>query len=139
VLDLHAGAEYLKTRPDVRGGGMGIVGFCIGGRLAMLYADRYHDIKAVVPYHPGHMQAAEVAHVRAPVQIHLGTADRHVPVAWITELEATFRKQGTPVEVFLYEGADHGFLAYTRPFYRPDDAVKSWQRTVEFLNRNLKR
>ena len=137
--DIRAGADYLKTQRFVKGGGMGIIGFCSGGRRAMLYADRYHETKAVVPYHPARMKAEEVARVKAPVQIHQGTADRHIPVTWIRELEEIFRKQGTPVEVYLYEGADHGFLAYTRPYYRPDDAVLSWKRTVEFLNKHLKR
>ena len=137
--DIRAGAEYLRTRKDVRRGPAGILGFCYGGRLAMLYAASYHDVGAVVPYHPGRMQADEIAAIRAPVQIHCGTADRNVPLAWIRELEEAFRKQGTPVEVFFYEGADHGFLAYTRPYYHADHALVAWRRTVDFLNRNLRR
>jgi dienelactone hydrolase len=38
----------------------------------------------------------------------------------------------------MYEGADHGFLAYTRRFYRPDDAKLAWKRTTEFLGKHLK-
>lgn len=139
LRDIRAGADYLKSQPFVKGDAAGIIGFCSGGRRAMLYAARYDDAKAVVPYHPARMKAEEVAPLKAPVQIHQGTADRHIPVAWIKELEETFRKQGTPVEVYLYEGADHGFLAYTRPYYKPDYAALSWRRTVEFLNNNLKR
>lgn len=138
LADIRAGADYLKSQRFVKGGGMGIIGFCSGGRRAMLYGDHYKDIKAVVPYHPARMEASEVAHVKAPVQIHSGTADRHIPVAWIRELEQVFRKQGTVVEAYLYEQADHGFLAYTRPYYRPDHAQLAWKRTVEFLNRHLK-
>ena len=137
IGDIRAGADYLRAQRFVKAGAMGIVGFCSGGRRAMLYADRYHDIKAVVPYHPATMKPAEVAQLKVPVQIHLGTADRHIPVADIKELEKVFRKQGTPVEVFLYEGADHGFLAYTRPYYRVDAAVLSWRRTVSFLRGRL--
>lgn len=139
VQDVRAGADYLKTQSFVKSGGMGIIGFCSGGRRAMLYANRYDDIKAVIPYHPARMKAEEVARLKAPVQIHLGTADRHIQVAWMKELEEIFRKQKTPVELYLYEGADHGFLAYTRPYYRPDDAVLSWRRTVEFMNKHLKK
>jgi carboxymethylenebutenolidase len=139
LRDIRTGAEYLRTRNDVKRGFAGILGFCYGGRMAMLYAAKYHDVAAVVPYHPGQMAAAEVASIRVPVQIHSGTADRNVPVAWIRELEDVFRKQGTPVEVFLYEGADHGFLAYTRPYYHPVHAMAAWKRTIEFLNENLRR
>jgi carboxymethylenebutenolidase len=48
------------------------------------------------------------------------------------------RAQGTPAEVFLYEGADHGFLAYTRPTYAPDAAKLAWQRAVAFLKQHLR-
>jgi carboxymethylenebutenolidase len=139
LRDIRAGADYLKSQSFVKSGGMGIVGFCSGGRRAMLYGNRYDDIKAVVAYHPALMKPEEVARLKAPVQIHLGTADRHIPVAGIRELENILRKQGTPVEVFLYEQADHGFLAYTRPYYKPEAAVLSWKRTLEFLKGRLKK
>jgi dienelactone hydrolase len=42
------------------------------------------------------------------------------------------------VEVFLYEGADHGFLAYTRPFYKADAARLALPRTTQFLRKHLK-
>ena len=39
---------------------------------------------------------------------------------------------------FWYEGADHGFLAYTRPYYKPDLAKLAWARTTRFLQTHLK-
>lgn len=135
--DIRAGAAYLKAQKFVKSG-TAVLGFCSGGRRAMLYSDRFQDTKAVIPYHPGRTLASEITHIKAPVQIHSGTADRHIPVAWIRELEEAFRKQGTIVEAYLYDGADHGFLAYTRPYYRPDHAQLAWKRTIEFLNKRLK-
>ncbi len=137
--DIRAGADYLRAQSFVKTSGMGIIGFCSGGRRAMLYAARFDDIKAVIPYHPAKMQKEEVSGLKAPVQIHQGTSDRHIPVADIQELEKVFRGQGTPVEVYFYEQADHGFLAYTRPYYKTDAALLAWKRTVEFLNRHLKK
>ena len=139
LRDIRAGADHLGTLPFVKRGGLGILGFCSGGRRAMLYAARFGGVKAVVPYHPGpKMKAEEVSGLKAPVQIHQGTADRHIPVADIRELESVLRKQGTPVTVYFYEQADHGFLAYTRPYYKPDAAELAWGRTVEFLNKHLR-
>jgi dienelactone hydrolase len=55
-------------------------------------------------------------------------------------LEKQLRSQGTAVEVFLYEGAEHGFLAYTRhPEYDPEAAQQAWRRTVAFLDGYLKK
>jgi carboxymethylenebutenolidase len=135
--DVHAGASYLRGQAFVRAGGMGVLGFCYGGRVAMLYGARSREVDAVVPFHPGKVTAEEVARLRSPVQVHSGTADRNVPVAEIHILEKMLRAQSTPVEVYLYEGADHGFLAYTRPYYKPDAAKLAWSRTAQFLRKHL--
>jgi carboxymethylenebutenolidase len=136
--DIQAGADYLRGQAFVKAGGMGILGFCYGGRMAMLFAARSREVDAVVPFHPGKVRPAEVSRLKSPVQVHCGTADRNVPVAYIRELEKMLRAQATPVEVHLYEGADHGFLAYTRPFYKPDAAKLAWTRTIQFLEKHLK-
>ena len=84
------------------------------------------------------MTAAEVARLRAPVQVHSGKADREVPVAAVERLEGMLKRQATPVEVFLYEGAGHGFLAYMRPTYDPAAAQRAWPRVTKLLARHLK-
>jgi len=103
----------------------------------MMLGARLREIDAVVAYHPGPTTAADVSRLSVPVQIHQGTKDHNVSVEQIKELEKTLRSQKTPVEVFWYEGADHGFLAYTRPYYRPDYGKLSWDRTVAFLRKYL--
>jgi carboxymethylenebutenolidase len=137
LADVQAGADYVRGQPYVKPGPIGVVGFCFGGRMAMLYAARSRDVDAVVPYHPGAVTAEEIARLRVPVLVHCGTADRNVSVASINELEKMLKAQKTPVEVHLYEGADHGFLAYTRPYYKPDAAKLSWTRTTQFLHKHL--
>jgi carboxymethylenebutenolidase len=138
LKDIVAGAEYLHASEHVRPGGLGVVGFCSGGRRALLLAARPGDVKAVVAYHPAPMKPEELRGLKAPVQVHHGTADRPVPVAHARELEKMLRAQGTAVELHIYEKADHGFLAYTRPYYDPGAAVTSWERAVSFLRRHLK-
>ena len=137
LADINSGIDHLRTLPFVRPGGVGAVGFCYGGRLAMMLAARSREIDAVVSYHPGATSAADVARLAAPVQIHQGTADRNVPVQQIKDLEKMLRDRKAPVEVFWYDGADHGFLAYTRPYYRPNYAKDSWDRTINFLSKHL--
>ena len=136
--DIQAGASYLRAQSFVRPGGMGILGFCFGGRLAMLYGARSREIDAVVAFHPGVMKANELARLHVPVQIHHGTTDHAVASAESQKLVTMLKAQGTPAELFLYEGADHGFLAYTRPYYQPEAARVAWTRATQFLRQNLK-
>jgi carboxymethylenebutenolidase len=138
LQDIQAGIDYLMAQEFVRHSGIGVVGFCYGGKLAMMLGARSRLIDAVVPYHPGPTTAADIARLVAPTQIHMGTADRNVSVDSIREIERLLKAQGTPVEVFFYEGADHGFLAYTRPYYDPSAAQLSWERTVHFLREKMR-
>jgi carboxymethylenebutenolidase len=137
LADINAGIDHLRTQPFVRPGGIGVVGFCYGGHLAMMLGARCREVDAIVAYHPGPTTAADIARLTAPVQIHQGTADHNVPVQQIKDLEKMLREQKTPVEVFWYDDADHGFLAYTRPYYRPNYAKDSWDRSVNFLTKYL--
>jgi carboxymethylenebutenolidase len=137
VADVQAGADYLRGQSFTKPGATGVLGFCYGGRIAMLYAARSRDVDAVVPFHPGPVTAEEIARLKSPVQVHCGTADRNVSVSAIRDLEKMLRAQSTPVDVHLYDGADHGFLAYTRPYYKPDAAKLAWSRTTQFLHKWL--
>lgn len=139
INDVQAGIEYLRAQPFVRRGGIGALGFCYGGRIAMLIGARSREVDAVVAYHPGPVTQEEIARLSVPVQIHCGTADGNVSVAQVRALEAMLTAQHTRVELHLYEGADHGFLAYTRPpRYDPVAGALSWQRTIAFLRRTLR-
>jgi carboxymethylenebutenolidase len=136
--DVQAGLSYLRAQPFVSPGGAGVVGFCMGGRLAMLFGARSREIEAVVAFHPAPIKQNEIVRLKTlPVQIHHGSADRAVAFAESQKTEKMLKDQGTSVELFLYEGADHGFLAYTRPYYKPDLAKLAWERTTKFLNRHL--
>lgn len=137
--DIQAGVSYLRTLPFVSSGGIGSLGFCRGGREAMLFGARSREVDAVVAFHPSSVKAQEVLRLKnVPVQLHHGTADESVSVTESQKTEKMLRAQGTPVELFLYEGANHGFLAYTRPFYQEQAAELAWARTVRFLRTYLR-
>jgi carboxymethylenebutenolidase len=146
LIDINIGIDYLRRQPFARQvgefpfarlDGLGVVGFCYGGRLALLLGARVSDVDAVVAYHPGPFYPQEMTHLRGPVLVHQGTADHSLPEGQTATLIKNLKAQKIPVQDYWYEGADHGFLAYTRPTYKPDAAKLSWDRTVAFLKKNL--
>ncbi len=138
LLDINSGLDHLRKQSFASFDSIGVIGFCYGGKLAMMLGSRSREVDAVVPYHPGPVTDEDIARLKGPVMIHQGTADRALPKGQTEELERRLKARKIPVQVFWYEGADHGFLAYTRPFYKPDYAKLSWERTVEFFNKHLK-
>jgi carboxymethylenebutenolidase len=150
--DTQAGVRFLKSQPFVKKGQLGVTGFCFGGRNALLFAARSPDIGAVVPFYgpvvpiPGVTRAERplqpldadvVKRIRVPVQGHYGTKDRAVELQSVKQFEQALRAQGTPVEIYTYE-AEHGFFAYNRPTYRPEDARLARTRMLAFFKKHLK-
>ena len=63
-----------------------------------------------------------------------------IPIEDVETLRTALAAASVPNEIVRYEGAEHGFLAYTRhPEYKPDAAQEAWKRTVTFLNKYLKK
>ena len=150
--DTQAGVEFLKSQAFVKKGRQGVTGFCFGGRNALLFAARSSDIGAVVPFYgpvvalPGvtreerptqPLDADVVKRIRVPVQGHYGTRDRAVELQPVRQFEQALRAQGTTVELYTYE-AEHGFFAYNRPTYRPEDARLALTRMLSFFKKHLK-
>ena len=136
--DIQVAFDYLRTQPFVRNSGFGALGFCWGGWLSLLSAARFRDIRAVVAFHPGIVRDRdELSQVQVPVQLHQGTADTSIEPKTAIQIRDALTARHVPVELFMYEGADHGFTAYTREFYRPDFARLSLSRATKFLSTYL--
>ena len=146
LVDINIGIDYLRRQPFVRQdgefpfarlNGLGVIGFCYGGRLALLLGARSADVDAVVAYHPGPFYPQEMKRLKAPVLVHQGTADHSLPEGQTATLIKNLKAHKISIQDFWYGGADHGFLAYTRPTYKPDAAKLSWDRTIAFLRKNM--
>ena len=51
--ELVKATEYLATRPEIAGRGIGATGFCMGGGLALTLATESEHIKAAAPFYGG--------------------------------------------------------------------------------------
>jgi carboxymethylenebutenolidase len=134
---IQAAIEFSRSTAFADADRVAVLGFCRGGRLALLTAAHLRFVRGVVAFHPAPVTDDELAPIKSPVQIHHGLADRSVPSTASESTARALRAQKTAVELFLYAGCDHGFLAYTRPFYNAEAAARAWQRTTTFLKRYL--
>jgi len=114
---------------------VGLVGFSMGGWLALLLATT-GVAEAVVAYYAT-LESDEWAPIPCPVQLHLAEHDSwdppEAPEAFGEWLEAS----GTPVELFRYPGSRHAFANDDLPVYRAGSAELAWTRTVRFLGAHL--
>ena len=115
------------------GGKIGIVGFCMGGRVSYLAATRT-DIDASVGYYGGMIDASlhEAHAIARPLMLHFGTEDAHITPDKLAAIHAAL-DPNPHVTIFDYPGAGHGF-ADTFGKRREDDAARAADaRTVQFF------
>jgi carboxymethylenebutenolidase len=137
-----AGAvDYLQNHEAVRGHGVGVVGFCMGGGLALWLATRRPDaVRAVVPFYgfvPRDTQPDWSA-LTAPIEGHFAAHDDLAPPEMVAGLEAELHDLGKEMRAFTYPGTTHAFFNDTRPeVYDEDAARQAWVRTLEFLRARM--
>lgn len=113
-------------------GAVGIVGFCLGGSLAYVAAARSEFLSAAVCYYGGGIAKMAGAKLHCPLEMHFGEKDEHISA---TDVE-TIRKAHPEVPIFTYP-AGHGFNCDERASYDEASAGKAWDRTLDFLAREL--
>ena len=136
--DLDAAMAWLRASPKVKGR-IGVMGFCMGGGVALDFGLHNPDLSAVVMFygHPN-TDATALAALKAPVMAHFGQLDDGIPQAKIDAFSDAMKKAGRTLKVFTYPGAGHAFMNDTRPSYNPDAARQAWARTMEFFQKSLR-
>lgn len=126
--------EYGAGRKDSNGK-TGCVGFCWGGAMANSLAVSIPTLKAAVAFYGRQPEAAQVAQIKAAVQLHYGGLDERVN-AGIPAYEAALKQNSIKYELYVYEGVNHAFHNDTAPTRYNEAAAKlAWQRTIDFFNK----
>jgi len=135
-------SEYSLTR-------IGVVGWCFGGRLAMILAARDRRVGACSTYHPS------IRATRGPHQTEDAialTSDIQCPVEWVHpgndqvlsgELVPAMRdalvdREKGATHIHIYPGADHGFMERLNTDANRTAAALAWPQTMAFLEATLR-
>lgn len=128
--------EYLRSRKDCNGK-MGCVGFCWGGAMANNLAVNLPDLKAAVAFYGRQPSAADVAKIKAAVQLHYASLDTRVNEGIDSYINA-LKQNKVEYELYMYEGVNHAFHNDTAPARYNEAAAKlAWQRSMEFFKKKL--
>ena len=139
--DLSGAVDFLQAHDAVRGHGVAIVGFCMGGGLALWVATLRPDaIRAAVPFYGIAPDGAEPdwSALTAAVEGHFAEHDDRASPEAVAALDGRLTELGKEVRVFSYPGTSHAFFNDTRlEVYDEDAARQAWVRTLEFLRAKL--
>ena len=147
IADVGVTVDFLKRQSNVDAERIGIIGFCMGGRVVYLMAAAIAEFKAAVTFYPGNTSRAwgrdipspfeHTAEIRCPVQGHFGDDDKNPSPEDRAKLDAELTQHGKPHEFYAYPDAGHAFMDHTKESYRRHAEAAAWPRTLDFLQRHL--
>jgi carboxymethylenebutenolidase len=132
--DVRHAVQALRARdPQVK---LGIIGFCMGGAVALRSAARIPELSACAPFY-GIPQGVDLTQIRGRVQGHFANIDDHVTPDRVNQLEKTLQQGGVAVEVFRYDAHHAFFNEQRKDVHSPRDAEAAWGRVLQLFHATL--
>jgi len=142
---------WFDEQSDVKRDARGIIGFCMGGRLAFLSNCRLPTrLQAAVSFYGGAIAPGvdpdrfgrtppigEAATMQAPMFLGYGADDQGIPGDEHARIAKTLTELKKRYTLAVYPGAGHAFLCEERAAYAPAVAPWAWRESIDFLKANL--
>jgi carboxymethylenebutenolidase len=149
LADVRSAVAYLDASNDVRHEGYGAVGFCMGGRLAVLTAIELGPrIAAAVSFYGGNIAAQSprfgwsnlvdrVAEIEGAVLLLYGADDDSIAPEEHARLAQALSTAKKRYALSVFPGAGHGFASVDRESYRPGVAEAAWREALAWFRAYL--
>jgi carboxymethylenebutenolidase len=112
-------------------GPVSILGFCLGGTVSFAAACNLDGLASAVCYYGGFIAKMADQKPKCPTLMHFGALDAHIPLSDVEMI----RKKRPECEIYVYQGADHGFNCDKRGSYNKEAAALAWQRSIDWLDK----
>lgn len=136
IADIDATLAALRQRTELDGK-VGVLGFCLGGKLAYLAACRC-DVDVAVGYYGVGIQdnLDESKNIKGRLVLHFAEKDQFCPAL---ARDAIFvALQGRPnVELYLYPDVDHAFARPPSEHYHKPSALMAHERSVAAFRKQI--
>jgi carboxymethylenebutenolidase len=147
IKDVNATVDFLKGHPAIDGARLGIVGFCMGGRVAYLMPAVNPNFKAAVSYYGGGTMIPwgegpspfdRTGEIHCPLMGLFGEEDTNPSPADMRKLDAELTRLGKVHEFYSYPGANHAFMNKHGNRYHADADRDSWPKAMAFFEKHLR-
>jgi carboxymethylenebutenolidase len=152
MVDVGKSIDFLAGKPQINVNGIGVIGFCMGGRYAFLANATYPTkIKAAISFYGGGIDAVagnplgqkslldRVPMMQSPIMLMYGSEDQLIAAEEHGRVAAALSKAKKRYILNLFPNAGHGFMSDRRDSFAPEAATEAWMMTTGFLKTNLKR
>ncbi len=146
IDDLKAAIAYLKTHAKIAP--LGMLGYCMGGRISMMAAAAFSEFKAAAAFYPSNMKKPfgsgpttfeRLRDIKCPVIAFFGTEDANIPMEMVHAVDEEMTRHGKWHEFHTYRDAPHAFSNFgIRERYRERPARAAWTETLAFFDEHLR-
>src|SRR5439155_714410 len=144
-LDIDAAIAHLQVQPLVKPGPVGIIGFCMGGRVAYYIAGTNPNIAVAADCYGGGLFVSEggsapieyTSNIHCPVILLDGELDRNPSPQDLEAIQAELKKHGVTHEAHIYPGVGHGFMGEEPSDTNPKANVEAWKQVWAWFHRHL--
>ena len=151
MSDVGKSLDFLAGKSEINANGIGVMGFCMGGRYAFLTNAVYPSkIKAAVSFYGGGIDATagnplgqksildRTPTMQSPIMLVYGSEDQLIAADEHGRVAAALSKAKKRYILNLFPKAGHGFMSDRRENYAPEAAAEAWMMTTGFFSQNLK-
>jgi len=118
---------------------IGSIGWCFGGGQSLNLALDNGDMDATVIYYGSLVTNSEnLSSIDWPVLGIFAELDKGIPVETVNEFESALNEVNVENQIYIYDGVDHAFANPSGERYAPEESKDAWDRTISFLESNLK-
>jgi carboxymethylenebutenolidase len=149
--DVGKSLDFLAGKPEINANGIGVIGFCLGGRYAFLANASYPTkIKAAISFYGGGIDAVpgnplgqkslidRIPAMQSPLMLMYGSEDKLIAADEHGRIAAALSKAKKRYILNLFPNAGHGFMSDRRDNFSPEAAAEAWMMTTGFFSSNLK-
>ena len=138
ATDMSGAVDHLVAHEATTTSHVGVVGYCMGGGLALVLASRRPDVVgAVAPYYgliPWPDAHPDWGAITATIRGHYAANDDMFNPAAVNQLTETLEGLGKDVHMTIHPDTDHAFFNDTRPeVYDPSASNVAFADTVELF------
>jgi len=148
VRVIDQGWRYCLSRDDVDRSRVGVIGYCMGGRIGIHFVAATRAVRAFVAYYPSVREEPPTPirprhpydaarEIKCPSMVLYGGNDRTSTFAIQQKVMESFHANGQPLEWHYFHFGNHGFASTESDGYQPYLADLAWPLVTEFLGREL--
>lgn len=145
VDDTGAILEFLPRGEPVRPGGVGAIGYCMGGRHVLCVAGHYPDhVRASASLHGTSLvsDAADSPHrlakdFRGELYCGFAETDPYAPLSMVKELDELLGPCPVTYRYAIHAGALHGYALPNRDIFHPRAAARDWELIFAMFQRQI--